>query len=96
MTNRRELITLGGALVGALVFPFRLPRQWFVTSISGYVILLGEGQGMYQWLEDIEDDYPSLKEVTGNVFWHRPHLVSSKYDHWPRWKLGDGHHESSR
>jgi len=90
LTERREFLHLCGALAGAIVLPIKLPRQWFVTRISGYVIPLTKGRGMYQWVRDIEGNYPSLKEVTLNVFWHGPDPVPSKYDDWPRWKMGDG------
>ncbi len=89
MTSRRDFIHLGGALAGTIVLPVKLPRQWFVTSISGYTIRLKEGQGMTQWLYELADDYPNLKEVTGNVFWHGI-PVPSEYKYWPRWKHGDG------
>ncbi len=90
MMQRRDFIYLGGALAGTIVLPVKLPRQWFVTSISGYVIRLKKGESATQWLREIEDDYPNLKEVTGNVFWGGPAPVSAEYRHWPRWKHGDG------
>ncbi len=90
MTSRRDFIHLGGAMVGTIVLPVKLPRQWFVTSISGYVIRLKDGQGMYQWVREIEDDYPNLKEVTLNCFWHGPDPVPPEFKDCPIWKHGDG------
>ncbi len=90
MIARRDFIYLGGAMVGTIVLPVKLPRQWFVTSISGYVIRLKEGEAPYQWVERIAEDYPNLKEVHGCVFCCGPDPVPPEYKHWPRWKHGDG------